>query len=123
MPLGLLAALNHFMAETNALHIYTDGSSYSSPRRGGIGVRFVFPDFMNNEILDFDLNGYRGATNNEMELKACIAAVQRISTGRELNQISRVIIHTDSLYVVNNYKRAIYGWSRNKWEKIGSTRF
>jgi len=32
-----------------------------------------------------------------------------------LQQVSRIIIHTDSLYVVDNYKTAVYFWSRNKW--------
>jgi len=105
------------MTDVNALNIYTDGSSYSKPRRGGIGIRFVFPESMNKEELDFDLDGYKGATNNQMELKACIEALRKVSNSSELHQVSRIIIHTDSLYVVDNFKRAIYNWSKNKWEK------
>lgn len=103
------------MADVNALNIYTDGSSSTSPRRGGIGIRFVFPDYMNKEKMDFDPEGYIGATNNEMELKACIVALQQVSKFSELQKVSRIIIHTDSLYVVDNYKTAVYFWSRNKW--------
>jgi len=103
------------MTDENALNIYIDGSSSSSPRRGGIGIRFVFPDYMNKEKMDFDPEGYIGATNNEMELKACIVALQQVSKFSELQQVSRIIIHTDSLYVVDNYKTAVYFWSRNKW--------
>ena len=107
------------MFDDNALNIYTDGSCYSSPRRGGIGIRFIFPQHINKDKLinDFDFDGYKNATINQMELNACIVALQQISDFSELCQISRIIIHTDSLYVVNNYKRAVYNWSRNKWGK------
>ena len=39
--------------DSNALNIYTDGSAFSSPRKGGVGIRFKFPDFLEkngNEI-------------------------------------------------------------------------
>jgi len=103
------------MIDQNALNIYTDGSSFSSPRRGGIGVRFVFPDYMNKEKQDFAPEGYVGATNNEMELKACIMALKQVSKFSELQQVSRIIIHTDSSYVADHYTTAVYFWSQNKW--------
>ena len=103
------------MADPNALHIHTDGSSLSSPRRGGIGIRFVFPDYMNKEEQDFAPEGYVGATNNQMELEACIVALQQVPKFSELQKISRIIIHTDSSYVVDNYRTAVYFWSQNKW--------
>ena len=65
------------MIDENALNIYTDGSSFSSPRRGGIGIIFVFPDYLNKEEKEFAPEGYVGATNNEMELKACIVAKKK----------------------------------------------
>ena len=105
------------MVDHNALNIYTDGSSFSSPRRGGIWIRFVFPDYMNKEKMDFDPEGYIGATNNEMELKACIVALQEVSKVSELQQVSRIIVHTDSCYVVDNYNTAVCFWSKNKWQK------
>lgn len=103
------------MTDENALNIYTDGSSLSSPRRGGIGIIFVFPDYMNKEEQDFAPEGYIGATNNEMELKACIVALKQVSKFSELRQVSRIIIHTDSSYVADHYTTAVYFWSQNKW--------
>ena len=46
------------MFDDNALNIYTDGSSYSSSRRGGIGIRLIFPQYMNKDelIKDFDFS-------------------------------------------------------------------
>ena len=44
------------------LHIYTDGSSYPGPRRGGVGVRFVMTGEDGNERFeDYPLPGYHGA--------------------------------------------------------------
>ncbi len=103
------------MTDETALNIYTDGSSFSSPRRGGIGIRFVFPYYMNKEEQSFAPEGYVGATNNEMELKACIVALKQVSKFSDLQQVSRVIIHTDSSYVADYYKTAVYFWSKNKW--------
>ncbi len=109
------------MHDHNALNIYTDGSCYSSPRRGGIGIRFVFPDSMNREELDFQPDGYIGATNNQMELKACIEALNIAKNRGELNQASRIIIHTDSQYVVDNHYAACYSWPKNGWRTAKGT--
>ena len=102
----------------HALNIYTDGSSYSHPREGGMGVRFVFPEFLNREDLREDLNlqGYKDATNNQMELKACSLAIQEASKLPEIKDIQQIVINTDSMYVVDNYARAMR-WSQNKWMK------
>ncbi len=103
------------MFDVTALNIFADGSCYFSHRRGGVGIRFVFPDYMNKEEQDFAPEGYIGATNNEMELKACIMALKYLSKFNDLQQVSRIIINTDSSYVANHYKTAIYYWSKNKW--------
>jgi len=107
------------MFDPYALNIYTDGSSLSSPRAGGIGIRFIFPDFLkkDNIVRDLPSFGYKGATNNQMELKACILALEEVLKLDEIKQIQRIVIYTDSLYIVENYKRAVYVWSKNKWLK------
>ncbi len=98
-----------------ALHIYTDGSSYSHPRRGGFGMLFIFPEEANRGPEEICPYGYQKATNNQMELKACcIALLESMKFERKWQNI---VIHTDSQYVVDNYQRAIYQWSKNKWEK------
>jgi ribonuclease HI len=61
-----------------ALTIYTDGSSYQGPRRGGVGILFVTVDDDGHErINEYALPGYAGVTNNQMELQACIEALRR----------------------------------------------
>ena len=107
------------MHNPHALNIYTDGSAPKNPGIGGIGIRFIFPDFLEREvpIKDFDFPGFKGATNQQMEIKACIVALDEAMCLVELPQINTIIIYTDSLYVVDNYKKAISSWPSNGWVK------
>lgn len=98
------------------LIVYTDGSSYSSPRRGGIGIRFLLADAFGEEVTkDIEVVGYKGATNNQMELQACITALKEALELEELNDVSRILVHTDSMYIVDNYKNAMWKWPPAKW--------
>jgi len=77
------------MVYEKALNIYTDGSSLPAPRRG--------------------------AANNEMELLACITALQHAAEHGRINEFERVVIFTDSLYVKDNVPRALFQWPKRKW--------
>jgi ribonuclease HI len=101
------------------INIFTDGSAYGRPRRGGIGVRFVTVDTGGEEhIEDYPLPGTRQATNQQMELQACIEALHAVATRRAPIQdrdYRRIVIWTDSQYVVDNYVRALFDWQSNRW--------
>lgn len=100
----------------NALNIYTDGSSLSHPRSGGVGIRFVTYDDLGNEVTeDVELSGYKNATNNQMELYACVAALKEALRYKDLTAFSGIAIHSDSRYVVDNYRRAMFEWPKTKW--------
>lgn len=104
------------MTYEKALNIYTDGSSYSRPRRGGIGIRFVIINEHGDEVVQEELlSGYRQATNNEMELLASIRALEIAEEHPQLRSVERIVIFTDSLYVKDNVTRAIFQWTRQKW--------
>jgi len=108
------------MISENVLNIYTDGSSYSKPRVGGLGIIFIYTNALGEDevIKGFEFPGYKGATNNQMELEACIVALKEASQLDDvLNRVNKIIIHTDSMYIVSNYKKAMFQWSRNKWLK------
>src|SRR5437762_2689212 len=96
--------------DETAINVYTDGSSYSHPRAGGMGIRIVTTDEAGNEVIhDEQPLGHQGATNQQMELKACIEALQLLSGRRspvDTAQFSKIIINTDSLYVVDNFTAA-----------------
>ncbi len=101
------------------ISIYTDGSSYSSPRKGGVGVRVIFLNTKGEEeYYDYSPPGYTNATNNQMELQACIDALE-IILGRnspvDIKRVRHIIIHTDSMYITDNINNATYKWPKNNW--------
>ncbi len=99
---------------SGCLSIYTDGSSAPNPRNGGVGMRIIFPD---DEIKDFSPYGYKGATNNMMELQAPILALKEIIKLSDLKGAESIVVYTDSQYVVSNYRTAMFTWSKMKWLK------
>lgn len=109
--------------DENAINAFTDGSSYSNPRRGGMGMVFVVVDEDGNEVQhDYCPPGYASATNNQMELQACVEALEYLATRHcpiDVEQYTKIIINTDSRYVVENWNRAKYEWPRTKWNLRG----
>ncbi len=104
------------MVYENALNIYTDGSCYPGPRRGGIGIIFVTVDETGNDAIEeIGLPGYQQATNNQMELMACIKAMRIASTHKSINSVNKVYVFTDSMYVSDNLNRAKYEWPKQRW--------
>ncbi len=102
--------------QENALNIFTDGSSLGKPRAGGIGVRFVMIVHSGEEnIQDFDFYGYPNGTNNQMELHACIVALKKAAKLSFPPNVSKILIYSDSRYVVDNYTRAMFQWSKSRW--------
>lgn len=85
--------------------IYTDGACRGNPGPGGYGA-VVLKGTHRTEMAE----GFRMTTNNRMELKACIAALESLTAP------SRVVLHSDSSYVVNGMEK---GWARrwraNNW--------
>lgn len=104
------------MVIEDAMNVYTDGSSFSHPRSGGIGIRLVFVNQEGlEEVEDISPPGFAGATNNEMELYACIEGIKQAMHHPAFNSFDYIVIHTDSQYVSDNYKKAIYEWPKLKW--------
>lgn len=104
--------------DSATLLIQTDGSGRHHPRTGGYAYRFIYLDEQGQEqIKDFEPQGFRSATNNEMELYACIDALEKAWRLPPLEGIRRVKIFTDSEYVSKFYWHAINVWSKNRWQK------
>lgn len=100
-----------------ALNLFTDGSSLPHPRRGGIGIRFVTTDAEGDEVIeDHCPPGYKGATNNQMELMACIKALELARDHAMLQAANEVWIYTDSKYVAEFYTKAIFEWPKSRWK-------
>ena len=103
------------------LYAYTDGSSLNKPRRGGMGIRFIYLDDNEEEqYIDVEPDGVRDATNNVAELLACIEALRRVNNLSLPFKPDGIEIRTDSKYVVNNIDHAKYTWPQQKWHnKVG----
>jgi ribonuclease HI len=114
-----MAAAREPVLDENALNIFTDGSSYGSPRRSGYAFRIItVGDDGHPVVHDEQPYGHAGGTNQEMELMAAIAALNYI-TGRrsphDVREFSKVVVYTDSLYLKNNVDNALYRWPTTEW--------
>ena len=108
--------LGRKVAFDGELKIYTDGSSLQSPRNGGIGIRFVTIDSSGDEqVQDIQFLGYKNATNNKMELLACVMALKEAIRLQLTLNVSNINIFTDSLYIVDNIQKAKFEWPKSKW--------
>jgi ribonuclease HI len=85
--------------------IHTDGGCKGNPGPGGYGV------VMMNGPHRRELScGYRLTTNNRMELRAAIAALE------SLNEPCAVELHSDSKYLIDAIsKKWIDGWQKRGW--------
>lgn len=109
--------------DENAINAFTDGSSYSHPRRGGMGMVFVVVDENGDEVqYDYCPPGYVSATNNQMELQACVEALEYLAARHcplDVSKYAKIVINTDSRYVVDNWNRAKYVWPKTRWTLQG----
>jgi ribonuclease HI len=104
------------MLRNDAINIYTDGSAFSKPRTGGMGVRLVLVDSDANETIeDYVLDGHVGATNNQMELRACARGLQLACEHHRSRDYQRRVVFSDSRYVVDNWRSAIESWPNSGW--------
>lgn len=107
--------------EEGALNIYTDGSMLPGPRRGGTGIIFILLNSDGEEeTYEPPTSGFMGATNNQMELQACVEALRSATAQSphfDPRRYRKIIIFSDSLYVADNYATALFTWSKNGWAK------
>lgn len=96
--------------------IYTDGNAYKNPGGpGGIaGVIEYPPDEKWKKPEKIFGAGYFKTTNNRMELKAVIEALQWIHKNKKKLGFPGFIIYSDSKYVVDNQFRA-QDWRKMNW--------
>ncbi|HET7730430.1 MAG TPA: ribonuclease HI [Usitatibacter sp.] len=87
------------------MNIYTDGACKGNPGPGGWGALLEF-DGTEREMF----GGEPVTTNNRMELMAVIEALTA------LKQPCRVILHTDSQYVMKGITEWIRGWKAKGWK-------
>lgn len=84
--------------------IYTDGGCIGNPGPGGWAA--ILQHGENTKALS---GRFRQTTNNRMELRAAIEALEA------LKRPCLVEIHTDSEYLRNGITKWVHGWQRNGW--------
>ena len=86
--------------------IHTDGGCKGNPGPGGYGAVMVCGGHRKELSA-----GYRLTTNNRMELRAAIAALEL------LREPCEVELHSDSKYVIDALsKHWIAGWQKRGWQ-------
>ncbi len=90
---------------TQAIEIYTDGACRGNPGPGGWGVLLIAGK--HRKTLH---GGAPETTNNRMELTAAIEALNT------LERPSRVILHTDSRYVMDGINDWMPNWKKRGWK-------
>jgi ribonuclease HI len=84
--------------------IHTDGGCIGNPGSGGWAAILQYGE--NTKELS---GRFRQTTNNRMELRAAIEALEA------LKRSCPVEIHTDSEYLRNGITQWIHNWQRNHW--------
>ncbi len=88
----------------NPTTIFTDGSSRGNPGPGGWGSVVI-----ENDLIT-ELGGREDeTTNNRMELSAAIAGLNTIKGD------DKIILNTDSSYVINGITKWVNSWKINGW--------
>ena len=106
----VLILIGYLHMPKHKLVAYTDGACSGNPGPGGWGVLLqAFSDGRGVKERELS-NGERLTTNNKMELRAAIAALEI------LDRTSEITIITDSKYVMNGIQTWLAGWKKNNWK-------
>ncbi len=88
----------------DTVHAFTDGACSGNPGPGGWGVVLRWGDH-EKELF----GGETDTTNNRMELMAAISALE------SLTRESKVVVTTDSTYVMKGITTWVRDWKRRNW--------
>ena len=88
------------------ISIYTDGACRGNPGPGGWGVLIILDNNIKKELFGFE----ELTTNNRMELKAAIKALNYFNENKE------IVLFTDSNYLKQGITTWIKAWKNNNWK-------
>jgi ribonuclease HI len=90
------------------ISIYTDGASSGNPGPGGYGTVLISGKHRLEKSA-----GYSLTTNNRMELMAVIVGLESLKIKK-----SKVVIYTDSKYVVDSVEKGwVFQWESKAFKK------
>ncbi len=87
------------------VEIYTDGACRGNPGPGGWGALLIAGEHRKRLW-----GGESSTTNNRMELTAAIEALNALKGSR------RVVLHTDSKYVMDGITQWMANWKKRGWK-------
>lgn len=90
---------------SKTIEIYTDGACRGNPGPGGWGALLIAGKHEKRLY-----GGEDDTTNNRMELTAVIEALNVLKGGR------KVILHTDSKYVMDGITKWMTNWIQRDWK-------
>ncbi|PZU57792.1 MAG: ribonuclease HI [Sphingobium sp.] len=93
------------MNDLTTVEIFTDGACKGNPGPGGWGA-VIRSGSHEKEIS----GGEADTTNNRMEMMAAIEALNA------LKRPCRVVLSTDSKYVMDGITKWVFGWQKNGWK-------
>lgn len=105
------------------IYAYTDGSVFNNQRResirtfGGIGVFFGENDSRNVSKAFFQFP----ITNQRTEIKAVSEAIESVmqdKKDRGDDSRDKLVIYSDSQYVINLITKWIHKWKYNQWKTV-----
>ncbi len=91
--------------------IFTDGSSRGNPGPGGWGAILRTDD----RVIELG-GGEDHTTNNRMEISAAVNALAKVGENDLVSDDDRIILQTDSKYLINGITQWVAGWKRNGWK-------
>ena len=95
---------------TPDVEIFSDGACKGNPGPGGWGALLRFTAAGTGAVHEKELFGGEAVTtNNRMELTGAIRALEA------LKRPCRVVLHTDSRYVMDGITKWIDGWKKKNW--------
>ncbi len=90
---------------SDIIEIYTDGACSGNPGKGGWGAVLLWREHKK------EISGCMAdTTNNQMELMAVIESLKTVKKS------SKIIIYTDSKYVMDGITDWIKSWKANGWK-------
>ncbi|MEC7606278.1 MAG: ribonuclease HI, partial [Pseudomonadota bacterium] len=93
---------------TEVVEMFSDGACRGNPGKGGWGVLLRFGE-AEKELY----GGEAFTTNNQMELMAVIMGLEA------LKKPCRVVITTDSKYVLSGITEWMPNWKKRNWKTAG----
>ena len=90
--------------ESDTVEVFTDGACLGNPGPGGWAALLRYKG-NEREVM----GGERQTTNNRMEMMAVIEGLKALTRG------CKVVVMTDSQYVLKGISEWIHGWKKRGW--------